>query len=69
MTVAFQSMEPTVLKQIKRGNMKLKHFDKMQKHFFDKGYEVMLVTDIRGKNFIKNHKNNQIYYHLVKEGL
>jgi radical SAM superfamily enzyme YgiQ (UPF0313 family) len=36
-TVAFQSMEPTVLKKIKRGNMKLKHFDKMQKHFFDKG--------------------------------
>lgn len=36
-TVAFQSMEPTVLKQVKRDNMKLKHFDKMQKHFFDKG--------------------------------
>ena len=27
----------------------------LMKHFFDKGYEVLLVTDIRGNNFIKNY--------------
>jgi len=33
----------------------------LMKHFFDKGYEVMLVTDIRGKNFIKNHPGFKSY--------
>ena len=26
----------------------------LMKHFFDKGYKVLLVTDNRGSNFIKN---------------
>ena len=25
----------------------------LMKHFFDKGYKVLLVTDIRGNNFVK----------------
>ena len=27
----------------------------LMKHFFDKGYKVLLVTDERGNNFFKNH--------------
>ena len=27
----------------------------LMKHFFDKGYKVLLVTDIRGNNFVKNY--------------
>jgi len=27
----------------------------LMKHYFDKEYNVLLVTDIRGKNFIKNY--------------
>ena len=29
----------------------------LMKHFFDKKYKVLLITDIRGKNFIKNYNN------------
>ena len=33
----------------------------LMKHFFDKGYEVLLVTDIRGNNFIKNYSEFNSY--------
>ena len=29
----------------------------LMKHFFDKGYEVLLITDSRGKSFTKNDEN------------
>ena len=31
------------------------------KHFFDKGYEVLLVTDTRGNSFIKNYSEFKSY--------
>ena len=33
----------------------------LMKHFFNKGYKVLLVTDIRGNNFIKNYSEFQSY--------
>jgi len=33
----------------------------LTKHFFDKGYQVLLVTDVRGKNFIKNYSEFKSY--------
>ena len=33
----------------------------LMKHFFDKGYRVLLVTDSRGKNFIKNYVEFESY--------
>jgi len=33
----------------------------LMKHFFDKGYEVLLVTDKRGNNFIKEYSNIKSY--------
>ncbi len=33
----------------------------MMKHFFDKGYEVLLVTDSRGKSFTKNYPQFKPY--------
>ena len=33
----------------------------LMKHFFDKGYEVLLVTDTRGNNFIKNYSEFKSY--------
>ena len=33
----------------------------LMKHFFDKGYKVTLVTDIRGRNFLKNHSKFEPY--------
>ena len=27
----------------------------LMEHFFDKGYKVLLVTDVRGSNFIGNY--------------
>ena len=33
----------------------------LMKHFFDKGYKVLLVTDIRGKNFMKNYSEFKSY--------
>ncbi len=38
----------------------------LMKHFFDKGYKVLLVTDIRGKNFIKNYSEFKLY--VLKTG-
>ena len=33
----------------------------LMKHFLEKGYKVILVTDLRGVNFIKNHPIFQSY--------
>jgi len=33
----------------------------LMKHFFDKGYEVLIVTDKRGDNFIKNYLEFKSY--------
>ena len=33
----------------------------LMKHFFNKGYKVLLVTDTRGNNFIKNYSEFQSY--------
>ena len=33
----------------------------LMKHFFDKRYKVLLVTDIRGNNFIKNYSEFKSY--------
>ena len=33
----------------------------LMKHFFARGYEVILVTDIRGKKFIKNYPEFKFY--------
>ena len=33
----------------------------LMKHFFDKGYKVLLVTDSRGNNFIKNYSEFKSY--------
>ena len=33
----------------------------LMKHFFDKGYKVLLVTDKRGNNFIKNNSEFESY--------
>ena len=33
----------------------------LMRHFFDKGYEVLLVTDARGNNFIKNYSEFKSY--------
>jgi len=33
----------------------------LMKHFFDKGYKVLLITDKRGKNFIKNYSGFRSY--------
>ena len=38
----------------------------LMKHFFDKGYEVLLVTDIRGSNFIKQYSEFKLY--IIKTG-
>jgi len=37
----------------------------LMKHFFDKKYQVLLVTDIRGNNFIKNKTEYKSY--IIKE--
>tara|TARA_Y100000590_G_scaffold426594_1_gene535865 strand:- start:8246 stop:9325 length:1080 start_codon:yes stop_codon:yes gene_type:complete len=36
----------------------------LMKHFYQKGYEVLLVTDKRGENFIKNH--SEFKYYILK---
>ena len=33
----------------------------LMKHFFDKGYKVTLLTDTRGRNFLKNHSKFESY--------
>jgi UDP-N-acetylglucosamine--N-acetylmuramyl-(pentapeptide) pyrophosphoryl-undecaprenol N-acetylglucosamine transferase len=33
----------------------------LMKHFFDKKYEVLLVTDVRGNNFVKDKTNHKSY--------
>ena len=33
----------------------------LMKHFFDKGYEVLLVTDKRGSSFIKQYSKFKSY--------
>ena len=33
----------------------------LMRHFFNKGYKVLLVTDTRGNNFIKNYSEFQSY--------
>ena len=33
----------------------------LMKHFFDEGYNVLLVTDIRGENYIKNYSQFKSY--------
>ena len=33
----------------------------LMKHFFEKGYKVILVTDFRGHNFIKKHSEYKSY--------
>ena len=33
----------------------------LMKHFFEKGYKVLLVTDVRGNNFIKNNSEFKSY--------
>ena len=33
----------------------------LMKHFFDKGYKVLLVTDARGNNFAKNYEEFKTY--------
>ena len=35
-------------------------------HFFDKNYEILLVTDVRGERFIKKLSN--IKYYQIKAG-
>jgi len=36
------------------------------KHFFDNGHKVLLVTDVRGNNFIKNYSEFKSY--ILKSG-
>ena len=36
------------------------------KHFFDKGYEVLLVTDQKGNNFINSY--SKFNSHIIKTG-
>ena len=38
----------------------------LMKHFFNKGYKVLLVTDTRGNNFIKNYSEFKSY--ILKTG-
>jgi UDP-N-acetylglucosamine--N-acetylmuramyl-(pentapeptide) pyrophosphoryl-undecaprenol N-acetylglucosamine transferase len=38
----------------------------LMKHFFDKGYDVSLVTDKKGKGFIKNYPSCKLY--ILKTG-
>ena len=38
----------------------------LMKHFFDKGFEVIIVTDNRGNNFIKNYSKYKSY--ILKSG-
>jgi len=38
----------------------------LMQHFFDKGYEVLLVTDVRGNNFIKNY--SKFRSHILNTG-
>ena len=38
----------------------------LMKHFSEKGYKVLLVTDVRGQNFIKN--NMEFKSHVLKTG-
>ena len=38
----------------------------LMKHFFEKGYKVILVTDERGNNFIKNYSEFKSY--ILKSG-
>ena len=38
----------------------------LMKHFFEKGYKVILVTDERGNNFIKNYSEFKSY--ILKAG-
>ena len=33
----------------------------LMKHFFNRGYKVLLVTDSRGNNFIKNYSEFKSY--------
>ena len=33
----------------------------LMKHFFDQGYKVLLVTDSRGNNFLKNYPINPTF--------
>ena len=33
----------------------------LMKHFFKEGHKVLLVTDARGKNFIKNYSQFKFY--------
>ena len=33
----------------------------LMRHFFEKGYEVIVVTDKRGKKFLKNHSDFKLY--------
>ena len=33
----------------------------LMEHFYDKGYEVLLITDKRGKSFIKDYTNFKSY--------
>ena len=41
----------------------------LMKHFFDKEYKVLLVTDNRGNNFIKNYSEFKSYILKVQERL
>ena len=38
----------------------------LMKHFFEKGYKVLLVTDARGNSFIKNYSEFKSY--ILKSG-
>ena len=38
----------------------------LMKHFFDNGHKVLLVTDVRGNNFIKNYSEFKSY--ILKSG-
>ena len=38
----------------------------LMKHFFDNGHKVLLVTDVRGNNFIKNYSEFRSY--ILKSG-
>ena len=38
----------------------------LMKHFSDNGYEVLLITDARGENFIKNYSRFRSY--VLKAG-
>jgi radical SAM superfamily enzyme YgiQ (UPF0313 family) len=66
-TVAFQSIEPAVLNKIKRGNMKLKHFDKMQQHFSDKGVrsDAELILGLPGET---KETHLKALSHLLENG-